>query len=77
MKLLTIAPRSLDTSDMLDVIEQLRAQIESGQVVGFAAVAIEADDNCTAWFGSAASVSRLRMQGGIAQLMHNFLSGDV
>lgn len=77
MKLLTIAPKQIDTRDMLDVVDQLRAQIESGKVVAFAAVTIEPDDTCSAWLGAGASVSRLRMQGGIAQLMHNFLSGDV
>lgn len=77
MKLMTIAPKTLDTKDMLEVLDQLRAQIESGQTVAFAAVTIEPNDACRAWFGAGTSVSHLRMQGGIAQLMHNFLNGDV
>lgn len=77
MTILSIAPKALDTKDMLDVLEQLRAQVVSGRTVAFAAVTIEPDDTCCAWFGSAAGVSRLRMQGGISQLLHNFLSGDV
>lgn len=77
MKLIHMEPPKRDASDALAVLDQLRAQVISGQVVAFAAVAIETDDTTTGWCSSTTSVSRLRTIGAISTLLHSFQSGDL
>lgn len=83
MKVSTIAKKAYatkrDPSHMLAVIDDLRKRVESGQFIAFSAVAIDAGDACYAFAGAdqAEHVSRLRMQGAIAQLMHDYLSGEL
>lgn len=74
VKLLAAAPKLTDAYEVLD---QLRKDMESGKVVAFCAAAIGADDVAYAYASATRPVTRLRMQGGIAQLMHDYLAGDV
>lgn len=83
MKVVTLAGTERTTvkttKHMLAVVDDLRARIESGQFIAFAAVALDVGDACYAYAGSdpAEHVSRLRMQGAISQLLHDYLSGEL
>ncbi len=72
-------PPVSDKTDLLDVLQTLKERIESGQVVAFAAAAIDANDACYGFAGAdkAASVSRLRVQGAISQLLHDYIAGEL
>lgn len=72
-------PAQRDATAMLEVLDALRERVLSGQVVAFAVTAIDANDTCYGYAGSdkAASVSRLRMQGAISQLLHDYLAGEL
>lgn len=72
-----LVTKSIDTGDMLEVLDLLRVKIESGGVAAFAAVAVHPDDECTAWVGSGTKVSRLRLTGAIAVLQFNVHNGDL
>lgn len=72
-----LVTKAIDTGNMIEVLDLLRAQVERGEVVAFAAVAIKPDDECTAWVGSGAFVSRLRLIGAVAVLQFNVQDGNV
>lgn len=69
-RLITLAPKVVDKSDALDVIDSLRAAIESGQIKAFACVGIEPDHNTRMWSSSTAMTSRLEMIGAMTHLLH-------
>lgn len=75
MKVVEARPRN--TEDALEVIDALRQHVIEGRVIAFAIAAVESDDTATAYASATQSVSRLRLQGAIAQLLHNYLSGDL
>lgn len=58
--------------DALDVVESLKQAIESGQLVAFAAVGIEENDNTSIWCFSTRPVSRLRMLGAMHHMLHSY-----
>lgn len=64
-------------SELLKVVDRLRADIEAGRVVAFAGVAIQPDDETLAYCGTSRPVTRLRTQGAIAYLLHCFMSGEI
>lgn len=66
-----------DAAELLDVIDRLRADVIAGRVVAFAGVTIAPDDGTSAYCGTTRHVTRLRTQGAIAQLLHEFLAGNV
>jgi hypothetical protein len=57
---------------MLENLDHLRARIEAGEVVAFAAVGIAANHATSMWTGTVAAprVTRLMMIGALAQLLH-------
>lgn len=59
-----------DTASALEVLDRLREQVLSGQVVAFAGVAIEPDDVTTRWQFTTRPVTKLRMLGAISSLQH-------
>lgn len=63
----------------IEVLEQLLAEFRAGKRVAFAAVTISPDDVVHAYTASVSDlyVSRLRLQGAIAQLLHDYVGGDV
>lgn len=67
-----IAP---DKQRALDVLDDLRKKIESGQVIAFAAVGIEPDDSTLFWTAATLGVSRLRLLGAMAHLQHCYHDG--
>ncbi len=60
------------TETALEILDELRAKIESGEIIAFAAVGIEPDDITFSWTASTRPVSRLRMIGAIGSLFHCF-----
>ena len=67
---LSIAPKVVDKSDALEVLDSLRAAIEDGQIKAFACVGIE-PDNCTRmWSSSTEPTSRLEMIGAMYHMLH-------
>jgi hypothetical protein len=75
-KLVTLN-RAPSIADALSAVDALRADLESGKAIAFVGVAITPDDTCMAYCGSVRPVSRLRMQGAIGQLDHDWRAGDV
>lgn len=55
---------------LLEIVDDLREKIASGQIVAFAAVGIEADDVTMSWQGCTQGVTNLRLVGAVARLMH-------
>ena len=72
-----IVPAVPDTSEALAVIDRLRADVEAGRVLAFVCAAVAPDDQALGYASSTVGVSRLRMQGAMAQALHNFLSGEL
>lgn len=75
MNTVVIHPAASDPAAAIEVLDQLREQILSGQVIAFAAVAIEPDDTTTAWSSCTRPVTRLRMMGAITSLLHGYVDG--
>jgi hypothetical protein len=63
--------------ECMEVLDQLRAKLMSGEVAGFAAVALDRTDECTAYVTTNQPVSRLRMMGAVANLQHCLHAGEV
>lgn len=61
----------------LDVIDHLRKDVVEGRVTGFVIAGLDDADCCTAYASSTKPVTRLRMQGAIAQALHAYVSGDL
>ena len=68
---------SLSLDDPMDIIDRLRADVRSGKVIAFCIAAVTPEDDALAYASSSKPVTRLRMQGAIAQLLHSYLAGDV
>lgn len=56
----------------LEALDKLRADLISGQLVGFYAVGLAADDRTFRYIGTVRSVSRLRFLGALAMAAHCF-----
>lgn len=70
-------PRAADKAGMLEVLDNLRAKVEAGELVAFAAVAISEDDETYAFTAAARHVSRLRQFGAVSHLLHCLQAGEV
>jgi len=64
---------ALSTDEALAVIDDLRAKVESGQVIAFAAVGIEPGDETMTWQATTRPVTRLRVMGAMTHLLHSFM----
>lgn len=60
----------------LDVVDSIRRDIETGEIVGFACVAVEPGDETRVYIGTSRPVTRLRMMGMLSQLDKWFWSGE-
>lgn len=69
-------PAAMDKAESLDVIDKLRAKIESGEVVCFIGVTIEPDDSVEMWSASTTRVSRLRSMGAVSHLLACLHAGE-
>ena len=73
MNLVKLQPRS--PKGMLEVLDEMRRQIEDGEIVAFAAVSIGPDDSTHQHSGAVEGVSNLRMVGALAVLQHCYIDG--
>ncbi len=64
-----------DRSNMLEVLDTLRKNIEAGNVAAFIAVTVSADDITRGYSAAAGGVTRLRMMGALASLTHSYHGG--
>jgi hypothetical protein len=70
VSVLSLVPkRESSKAEALAIIDQLRAQIESGEAVCFAGVTINAADQVAAWSCTTQPVSRLRTMGAVSHLL--------
>lgn len=63
--------------DALGVLDTLRKEVESGQVVAFFVAGVGPNDEAIAYTSAVRNVTRLRLQGAMAQALHNFMQGEV
>ena len=64
-----------DRSNLLEVCDALRENIESGEVVAFIAATVAIDDTVKGYSAAAGGVTRLRVMGALASLMHSYHNG--
>lgn len=70
-------PRVADRTDMLEAIDELRRQIEAGELVAFTAVGISESDDCYVFQAAERHVTVLRQIGAVSHLLHCIQTGDV
>jgi hypothetical protein len=75
-KLVTL-DRAPTKADALAAADDLRRAIEDGRIVAFVAVGVTDRDESYGYCGSVKLVSRLRMQGAIAQLQQDYIAGEL
>lgn len=62
-----------DVAEVLAVIDSLRKAVESGEIVAFATVGIQANDGTLMWLGNVGlTKSNLQFQGAVAALAYHF-----
>lgn len=78
MTILQLAQAQAKTkAEALAVIDQLRAQIESGEAIAFVGATLSRADGIFGWATTTEPVSRLRMMGAIAHLTASYHAGDL
>lgn len=70
-------PRVADKTDMLETLDALREKIISGELVAFAAVAINEQDETYAFQATERHVTVLRQIGAVSYLLHCIQTGEV
>jgi tellurite resistance protein len=68
MNVVTIS-RAKQIAESLEVLDSLRKQVESGEVVMFIAVGVTPADGTLQWRGTDGSKSRLQMLGAVVDLL--------
>lgn len=76
MNLITLN-RAPTKEEALEIVDQLRADIESGEVVAIFAVGVQDDDATNIYLGTCKPISRLRITGSVTEALHSFMHGDV
>ena len=70
--------RSGDKAEAFTVLDDLRAAIESGHIVCFAAVGIDKADGTMMWLANIGKAkTMLQLMGAISNLMMQFWNGDI
>ena len=78
MKLVEFPRSTKSLTEALEVIDSLRADVEAGKIVAFAAVGIGKDDGTFLWQGNVAkSKTVLQLLGAIEHLKLHFWSGNI
>jgi hypothetical protein len=71
-KVLSLAAPVVDKSDALEVLDDLRAAVERGEIIAFACVGIEPDDCTQIWSSSTKPTTRLKIIGAMAHMLHSY-----
>lgn len=66
-----VPKREKGKQKLLSILDDLRAKVESGEIVAFAAVGIQPDDVTLSWQGCTHGVTNLRLVGAVACLLHS------
>lgn len=69
-------PTADDKAELLETLERLREDIESGRVVAFGAVGVTETDETLGYSGSLKRVSRLRLMGAVAHYQACLHAGE-
>ena len=78
MTALSLIPSTApDTAGALETLDNLRAAVASGQVIGFTAVGIEPDDSTRVWLSTTVPVTKLRVIGAVSHLLACVHAGEV
>ena len=78
MKVIEFHPAGASIDESIEVLDQLRADIQAGNVVCFAAVGIGKADETTMWLANVGkSKTNLQLMGAITNLMLHFWQGDI
>ena len=64
-----------DIKSSLEVLEDLRSRVDSGDVVAFAIVGVRASDDIRAWLGNTKHISQLKIIGATHKLLE-YVSSD-
>jgi hypothetical protein len=70
-------PTAASRDDMYEVLDKLRAEVDSGTIVAFVGVGLTETDECRAFIATQRHVSRLRTYGAVSHLLHCLQSGEV
>lgn len=76
MKIVSL-DRSGSTDEALAVLDDLRAHVESGEVVAFLVAAVSPTDETMAYAATTRGVSRLRMIGAMTMAVQAMCNGEV
>jgi hypothetical protein len=77
MSNLTVIGKTVDVSGALEVIDQLRADVESGRIKFFTAIGIASDHETLCYQSAVKPTSRLEAFGAASHLLHCHLHGDL
>ncbi len=68
----------VSTEEAVRVLDTLRADIVSGEIVAFCAVGIKRDDGTAMWLANVAKAkTNLQMMGAVANLLMHYWNGDI
>lgn len=67
-------PQTADTEKMIDVLDNLRDQVLSGEITSFAAVGIRPDNSTAMWAASAGDAQPLQLLGAITIMQQKFIN---
>jgi hypothetical protein len=81
-QLVKIIDEGSDKATLLELIDEMRADVEAGKIVAVAAVGITKIDNLEYYLGfvrsgSGVSKNDLQITGAIQHLLNSFLKGDL
>ncbi len=69
--------RAPSMADALAAVDELRRAIADGMIVSFVAAGVTDRDETYGYCGAVKPVSRLRMQGALAQVQHDYIAGEL
>lgn len=76
MKVVQLA--GVSPEEALGVLDDLRSEIVSGNVVAFCAVGIKRDDGTAMWLANVAKAkTNLQMMGAVTNLLLHYWNGDI
>jgi hypothetical protein len=78
VKIVEFKGAGASAEEAIEVLDQLRSDLESGKVMCFCAVGISKDDATTMWLANVGrSKTNLQLMGALANLMLHFWKGDI
>ena len=78
MKVVEFQRAGANVAEAVEVLDQLRSDIQSGKVVCFAAIGISKEDGTTMWLANVGkSKTNLQLMGAITNLLLHFWQGDI